>query len=177
MIADMILAVRNACLRGTPSGPPPATVAKVDLDRYLGTWFEAARLPNPEEDGYGRRCVDVTATYAKRRDGSVDVLNVARNANGGMRSTSVRGTARAVDASGSKLVVTFFRLFNGDYWVLGLDPDYRWALVGTPRRRRLWLLSRTPRLDAADYDRAMAIAASAGYDPARVVKTPQSAAA
>ncbi len=177
MIADMILAVRNACLRGAPAGPPPATVAKVDLDRYLGTWFEVARLPNPEEDGYGRRCVDVTATYSRRLDGRVDVLNVARNANGGMRSTSVHGTARPVDATGSKLVVTFFRLFNGDYWVLGLDPDYRWALVGTPRRRRLWLLARTPRLEAADYDRALAIAATAGYDPGRIVKTQQSTAA
>jgi apolipoprotein D and lipocalin family protein len=177
MIADMFLAVRNAFLRGKPADHPPATVAKVDLDRYLGTWFEVARLPNPEEDGYGRRCVDVTATYARRRGGTVDVLNVARNANAGMRTTSVHGWARAVDATGAKLVVTFFRLFNGDYWVLGLDPDYRWALVGTPRRRRLWLLSRTPRLDAADYDRALAIAAAQGYDPARIVKTPQSAAA
>ena len=177
MIADIILAVRNACFRGAPSGPPPATVAKVDLDRYLGTWFEVARLPNPEEDGYGRRCVDVTATYARRRNGTVDVLNVARDANAGMRRTAVRGFARAADASGAKLVVTFFRLFNGDYWVLGLDPDYRWALVGTPRRRRLWLLARAPALEPAEYDRVMAIAAAAGYDPARIVRTPQSAAA
>ena len=177
MIYDMLLAVRNACLRGSPSGPPPATVAQVDLDRYLGTWFEVARLPNPEEDGYGRRCVDVTATYARRRDGTVDVLNVARNANGGMRSTSVHGTARPVDASGAKLVVTFFRLFNGDYWVLGLDPEYRWALVGTPRRRRLWLLSRTPRLGQTEYDRALAIAAAQGYDATRIVPTVQSSAA
>jgi apolipoprotein D and lipocalin family protein len=177
MIANMMLAVRNACLRATPPGPPPATVAKVDLDRYLGTWFEVARLPNPEEDGFGRRCVDVTATYTRRRDGSVDVLNVARNANAGMRQTSVHGRARAVDATGSKLVVTFFRLFNGDYWVLGLDPDYRWALVGTPRRRRLWLLSRTPRLEASDYKRALAIAGAAGYDPSLIAPTQQSAAA
>jgi apolipoprotein D and lipocalin family protein len=176
MITDMMLAVRNACRRGAPPGPPPATVAKVDLDRYLGTWFEVARLPNPEEDGYGRHCVDVTATYARRRNGTVDVLNVARNAKAGMRSTSVRGFARPVDATGAKLVVTFFRLFNGDYWVLGLDPEYRWALVGTPRRRRLWLLARTPALEPAEYERAMAIAATAGYDPARIVKTQQSAA-
>lgn len=177
MIANMFLAVRNACLRRRTSDQPPATVAKVDLDRYLGTWFEVARLPNPEEDGYGRHCVDVTATYTRRRDGTVDVLNLARNARAGMRVSSVRGWAKAVDASGSKLVVTFFRLFKGDYWVLGLDPDYRWALVGTPRRRRLWLLARKPRLEAADYDRALAIASSAGYDAARIVRTPQSAAA
>lgn len=151
MIANMLLAVRNAVLRHRAAALPPATVAKVDLDRYLGTWFEVARLPNPEEDGFGRRCVDVTATYARRRDGRVDVLNVAYDANRAMRRSSVHGSARAVDASGAKLVVTFFHLFGGDYWVLGLDPEYRWALVGTPGRRRLWLLARTPRLAPAEY--------------------------
>lgn len=176
MIADIILAVRNACFRGAPSGPPPATVAKVDLDRYLGTWFEVARLPNPEEDGFGRRSVNVTATYTRLPNGSVDVLNEAYNANAAMRRTSVHGWARPVDATGAKLVVTFFQLFKGDYWVLGLDPGYRWALVGTPRRRRLWLLSRSPQLEASEYDRALAIAAAQGYDPARIVPTPQSAA-
>jgi apolipoprotein D and lipocalin family protein len=73
--------------------------------------------------------------------------------------------------------LTFFYLLRGDHWVVGLDPDYRWALVGTPSRRRLWLMSRTPRLDPAEYDRAMAIAAAQGYDPARVRPTPQTAAA
>jgi len=177
MIANMLLAVRNSCRPRRPVGSPPATVEKVDLDRYLGTWFEVARQPNPEEDGYGRRCVNVTATYARRPDGRIDVLNVAYDANAGMRRSSVHGWARAVDASGAKLVVTFFRLFNGDYWVMGLDPEYRWALVGGPRRRRLWLLSRTPVLEAAEYDRALAIAAAQGYDPARIARTPQSAAA
>ncbi len=176
MIADMFIAVRNALRRGKISGPPPATVAKVDLDRYLGTWFEVARLPNPEEDGFGRRSVNVTATYTRLPNGSVDVLNEAYNANAAMRRTSVHGWARPVDATGAKLVVTFFQLFKGDYWVLGLDPGYRWALVGTPRRRRLWLLSRSPQLEASEYDRALAIAAAQGYDPARIVPTPQSAA-
>ena len=177
MIANMLIALRNAVLRPSEPGPPPATVAKVDLDRYLGSWFEVARLPNPEEDGFGRRSVDVVATYARRADGSIDVFNVAHDAASAGRRRSVRGRARPVDSTGAKLVVTFFGLFNGDYWVLGLDPEYRWALVGTPRRRRLWLLARTPRLEPAEYDRALAIAATAGYDPARIRPTPQSAAA
>ena len=178
MIANMVLAARNAVMRGfAASHRQPTTVAKVDLDRYLGTWFEVARLPNLEGDGFGRHCVDVTATYAKRPDGLIGVRTVACNAKAGMRRTEVSGTARPVNPGGSKLRLTFFYLLRGDHWVVGLDPDYRWALVGTPSRRRLWLMSRTPRLDPAEYDRAMAIAAAQGYDTARVRPTPQTAAA
>jgi apolipoprotein D and lipocalin family protein len=176
MIANVFQVLRKSVLRRT-ADPPPATVAKVDLDRYLGTWFEVARLPNLEGDGFGRHCVDVTATYSKRPDGLIGVRTVACNAKAGMRRTEVSGTARPVNPGGSKLVLTFFRLLRGDHWVVGLDPDYRWALVGTPSRRRLWLMSRTPRLDPADYDRAMAIAAAQGYAAAQVRPTPQSAAA
>jgi apolipoprotein D and lipocalin family protein len=176
MIANMLLAVRHAVLRGPASSDRlPKTVATVDLNRYLGTWFEVARLPNLEADGFGRHCVDVTATYTKRPDGLIGVRTVASNAKAGMRRTQVSGTARPVNPGGSKLKLTFFYLFRGDHWVVGLDPDYRWALVGTPSRRRLWLMARTPRLDSAEYDRAMALAAAQGYDPARVRPTSQSA--
>ncbi len=146
----------------------------VDLARYLGRWYEVARVPNPEQDGAGRRCVDVTATCTRPPDGTVDVLNDARDAAAGMRPRGIRGRARALDATGAKLRVTFFHLFGGPYWVIGLDPAYRWAVVGTPSR--VWVLSRTPILDAPDYDRAIAIAARNGYDPGTIRPTPQSAA-
>lgn len=171
-----LTALRNALFRPAPSGSPPTTVPRVDLARYAGRWYEAARLPNPEQDGR-RRCVDVTATYTARPDGSVHVRNAARDANAGMRATGITGRARKVDDSGAKLVVRFYHLFGGAYWVIGLDPEYRWAVVGTPSRRRLWVLSRTPQMAPADYDRALAIARDQGYDPARIVATPQSGAA
>ena len=178
MITNMFLAARNAFLRRfAASDHPPATVPEVDLDRYLGTWFEVARLPNLEADGFGRRCVDVTATYTKREDGLIGVRTVSFNAAAGMRRSEVNGTARPVNPGGSKLLLTFYYVVRGDHWIVGLDPDYRWSLVGTPSRRRLWLMSRTPRLDPADFDRAMAAAAAQGYDAARVRTTPQSAAA
>ncbi|MBK1720728.1 hypothetical protein CKO23_00460 [Thiocystis violacea] len=177
MIKDIVLALRNALPGGSAaSRHPPATVAQLDLDRLLGTWFEVARLPNLEADGFWQRAVDVTATYAKRPDGRLGVQTVSYNANAGMRRTEVNGMVRPANAGGSKLVLTFFNLIRGDLWVIGLDPEYRWALTGTPSRRRLWLIARTPRLDPAEYERAMAIAAAQGYDAARVRPTPQGVA-
>jgi len=176
MLGNLVLAVTNALRRRKPSGPPPATVPGVDLPRYMGRWFEVGRLPNPEQDGAGRRLVDVTATYTTLRDGSVEVRNAARDAAAGMRPRGIVGRARAKDATGAKLDVRFFRFFGGAYWVIGLDPAYRWAVVGTPSRRRLWILSRTPALDAADWDRVLGIVRAAGYDPASVTRTAQTAA-
>ncbi|CAH2604351.1 Outer membrane lipoprotein Blc [Rhodovastum atsumiense] len=176
MVADILVAAVNALRRRSPPGPPLMTVPSVDLTRYLGRWYEVGRLPNPEQDGNGRRCVDVVATYTARPDGTVTVHNTARDAAAGLRRRSVRARARAVDDSGARLRVVFFGLFGGDYWVLGLDEAYRWAVVGTPSRRRLWLLSRTPALPPDDYARALSIAAAQGYDPARIVPTLQSAA-
>ncbi len=177
MIGDIVIALLNSVRRRQPVGPPPETVPSVDLKRYLGRWYEVGRLPNPEQDGGGRRAVDVVATYTQRPDGTIDVFNAATDAGRGNRRRSVHATARPADATGSKLILVFFHLFSGNYWVLGLDPDYRWAVVGTPSRRRLWLLARTPALPPADYARAVAIAASQGYDPATIVPTQQSGAA
>jgi apolipoprotein D and lipocalin family protein len=179
---DMIENIHSALRSLWPGGStarrrPPATVAQVDLDRLLGTWFEVARLPNLEADGFGQHHVDVTATYAKRPDGRITVQTVSHNAKARMRRTEVTGMVRPADASGARLVLTFFRIIRGHLWVIGLDPEYRWALMGTPSRRRLWLIARTPRLDTADVDRAMAIATAQGYDAARVRPTEQSAAA
>jgi len=152
---------------------PPTTVAQVDLDRLLGTWFEVARLPNLEADGPGQRSVNVTATYAKRPDGRITVQTAACNAKARMRRTEVNGVVHPADPSGSKLILKFFKVIRGDLWVIGLDPTYRWALMGTPSRRRLWLIARAPRIDPADYERAMAIAAAQGFDVARVRPTEQ----
>jgi apolipoprotein D and lipocalin family protein len=155
---------------------PPATVARVDLDRLLGTWFEVARLPNLEADGPWQDSVNVTATYTKRPDGCIRVQTVGHNAKAGMRRSEVDGTVHPADPSGSKLILRFFKLIRGDLWVIGLDPDYRWALMGTPSRKRLWLIARAPRIEPDDFDQAMAIAAAQGYDAARVRPTRQQVA-
>lgn len=164
-----------ACASG-PAGSPVETVSAVDLNRYAGTWFEIARFPTSFQDSSSRRCEAVTATYTLRPDGQVGVTNRCRNALAGGEVIEATGTAYAVAGSNnSKLRVSFFWPFYGDYWVIGLDPAYRWAVVGAPDRDFLWILSRTPTLPAGDYSAAISAAASQGFQVSRLQPTPQPA--
>jgi len=170
-----LMVALGACA-AAPDPRPVRTVAAVDLQRYLGTWYEIARFPNSFQDGRGRRCVDTTATYALRPDGQVSVENRCLDAADGNRQVTASGTAYAVEGSNNaRLRVTFFWPFYGDYWVIGLDPDYRWAVVGAPGRDYLWILSRTPTLSAADRAAALQAATAQGFDVARLQETPQGA--
>jgi len=152
-----------ACAR---AGPPPQTVERVDLARYAGTWYEIASFPS----WFQRGCTATTATYGLRDDGRVSVLN--RCTRDGEQS-GIEGVAWPVDATNARLKVRFFWPFAGDYWVLALDPDYRWSLVGHPDRDYLWILSRTPRLDDALYAELVAKAQAQGFETSRLVRTPQ----
>jgi len=154
--------------------PSPEVVPSVDLNRYAGKWYEIARLPTR----FQRSCAgEVPATYTLRSDGKITVLNQCRASNG--RAKSATGTARVASKKGpnTKLKVTFFWPFSGDYWIIGLDPDYRWALVGGPGHKYLWILSRDPRMNDALYARVVDLAHSQGYDVSRLMKTAQPAAA
>jgi lipocalin/uncharacterized protein YbjT (DUF2867 family)/ligand-binding SRPBCC domain-containing protein len=154
---------------------PVKTVPFVDLDRYLGDWFEIARLPNR----FQRACVgDVRATYVRRSDGLLDVVNRCRTAEG---ETEARGVARIVDErTFARLKVRFapawlswLPMVWGDYWIVGLAPDYSWAVVGDPSRDYLWILARTPRLDDETIAAARALARASGFDVERLGLTPQ----
>jgi apolipoprotein D and lipocalin family protein len=146
---------------------PPATVASVDLARYVGTWYEVARLPNP----FQKHCACTSATYALLPDGRVSVLNRCRTPEG--RLKEARGKAWVVDRrTNARLKVRFFWPFSGDYWILALDPDYRHVLVGTPNRRYLWILSRTPGLPEATVQALLATARAQGFDTTKVLRTP-----
>ena len=170
-----LLLVLAACATAPP-GPPVRTVAAVDLDRYAGTWHEIARFPNTFQDGRGRNCVATTATYALRTDGQVAVTNRCLDANAGNAEAIATGSAYAVaGGNNARLRVTFFWPFYGDYWVIGLDPEYRWAVVGAPGRDYLWILSRTPAMSSGDYAQAVAAAAGQGFDVSRLQPTPQPA--
>jgi apolipoprotein D and lipocalin family protein len=158
---------------------PLPTQDWVDLERYAGRWYEIARLPNRFQE----RCVgDVVATYTLRPDGRVSVVNECREKDG--RIARAEGEARRADAKGpaSRLKVrfapawlSFLGLVWGDYWIVELDPDYRYAVVGDPSRRYLWILSRRPELDAATYDSLASTVARLGFDVSRLERTAQSA--
>ena len=159
--------------------PQVRAVPFVDLDRYAGDWFEIARFPNR----FQRQCVgDVRATYARRPDARLDVVNRCRVADG---ETEARGVARIVDErSFAKLKVRFAPAFLswlsmvwGDYWIIGLAPDYSWAVVGDPGRDYLWILARTPHLDDDSMAAARAVARDNGFDVTRLLPTPQPGAA
>lgn len=159
--AGIVLAIANA--QNLP------TVPAVDLNRYKGTWYEIARLPNRFE----KACVrDVTAIYSPRSDGKIDVVNICRTKNDEMKRS--KGTAKVVANSGNaKLKVTFFWPFSGDYWVLELGPDYEYAVVGEPSRKYLWILSRTPQLEEDLYQKILSRMSARGFDTTKVIRTPQ----
>jgi apolipoprotein D and lipocalin family protein len=148
--------------------PPLEVVPSVDLARYAGKWYEIARLPNR----FQRDCAgDTTATYSLRPDGKITVLNQCRTAKG--RTKTAEGTANVSSKEGpnTKLRVTFFWPFYGNYWIIGLDPDYRWAVVGEPDRKYLWILSREPRMDESLYQQILHRIAGQGYALDRLMKT------
>lgn len=147
---------------------PVRSVAQIDLNRYIGKWYEIAAFPMY----FQRNCVaDTTAEYTLRPDGELTVDNRCRTESGIDQAV---GRAWAVDGAGAgQLKVSFFWPFRSDYWVIGLDPDYRWAVVGNPNRKYLWILSRTPQLPAAELERARQAASAQGYDLAQLKITRQ----
>ena len=138
----LLVVLMSACATTTTERlglPPLQTVAKVDLSRYTGTWFEIASYPQRFQEG----CTGTTATYTLRDDGEIGVVNRCRKGSLQGEEDSAEGRARVVDkTTNAKLEVTFFWPFWGDYWIIDLDPGYQWAVVGHPNRRYLWILSR-----------------------------------
>lgn len=151
-------------------GRPPTAELKVveslDLSRYAGRWFEVARLPN----AFQRQCVaDTSATYTLRPDGKITVLNECRRADGHVDRITGVAKRSSPDQPNAKLRVTFFWPFYGNYWVIDLDHDYRWAVVGEPGRRYFWVLSRDPTIDGPTLDGIVARARAQGYDLSKLM--------
>ncbi|PWK14212.1 apolipoprotein D and lipocalin family protein [Psychrobacter immobilis] len=158
------------------SASTPTTVDSVDLKRYAGTWYEIGRLPMY----FQRNCAsDVTANYTEKTDGSGIIVTNKCVQKDGSGITS-EGIAKPVDESGSKLKVTFLPSWirwlpvgRADYWVLARDADYKTALVGTPDKKYLWLLARSPNVTQETYAKYRQIAQQQGYDLKEFKLTPQ----
>ncbi|HSP06020.1 MAG TPA: lipocalin family protein [Acidobacteriota bacterium] len=157
-----------AIASSSAQSPELKVVPSVDLKRYTGKWYEIARLPNR----FQKDCAAaVTATYTLLPDGKIGVLNQCLDASG--KEKSAKGKAKVADkATNAKLRVTFFWPFYGDYWILDLGPDYEYAVVGEPKRRYCWILSRTQQMEESLYTELLARIAKQGYDTHGFIRTP-----
>jgi apolipoprotein D and lipocalin family protein len=169
-----VMLIMITLFMAAPAQPNPViplqTVPWVDLSRYLGTWYEIAAIPQR----FQRDCVATTATYSMRDDGDIAVLNQCREKTFDGKLKQAHARAWVTDPqTNAKLKVRFFWPFWGSYWIIELDPDYRYAVVGHPSRGYLWILSRTPRMEDAVYQELMRRIEAHGYDTARIVRTLQ----
>lgn len=147
---------------GNPRVPDPCK--SVDLERYLGRWYEVARY----EQRFERGCEAATADYALRPDGKISILNRCRKANG--KIAEARGIAKIVDGeTNAKLKVSFFGPFYGDYWVIDRGDDYMWSIVGEPSGRYLWLLSREAHPGEQEVRQLVNRASELGYNTSMLV--------
>jgi apolipoprotein D and lipocalin family protein len=161
MIA-LLLTMALACEKTMPTDDH--TVTSVDLKRYVGKWYEIASLPAPFQEG----CFCTTAEYSLEKD-HVKVVNRCRRGSPQGEVDEALGKAWPVEGSNnSRLKVSFFWPFKGDYWIIGLDQDYQWAMVGHPQKKYLWILSRSPNMPMELYQSLVSKAKSMGYDVARL---------
>jgi apolipoprotein D and lipocalin family protein len=168
VLGFIVLAAAAAALKA--ENKPLEVVPHVDFQKYLGTWYEIATIPQRFQKG----CVGVTAEYSLRKDGDIDVINTCRQGTLDGKVRTARGKAWVVDGTtNAKLKVRFFWPFSGAYWVIGLDADYQWAIVGHPGRNYLWILSRTPLMDDGLYNELLKLIAAKGYDLSKIKRTLQ----
>ncbi len=151
------------------SGRSLDTVRQVDLSQYLGKWYEVASFPAR----FQKNCTCTTAEYKLNEDGTISVLNQCFDSKKGTWQTA---TARAFvrnQETNAELAVQFFWPFKGDYYIIALADDYSYAMVGTPDRDNLWLLSRNPEMSDNMVTNLTQIAAAKGFDVSRLQRTKQ----
>lgn len=161
----------SSCQSQPQSTPMNYSVVKeLDLQRYLGTWYEIARFPHSFEKGLQ----GVTATYSLRDDGLIRVENKGyKNTLDGKMSVSVGKAKRRSDTEPARFKVSFFWFFYAPYDVMELDPDYQWALIGSASPDYLWILSRTPQMDEGLYQSIVQKARDRGFDTSKLIRVQQ----
>lgn len=150
---------------------PLTVVQSVDINRYLGKWHEIARIPH----GFQKGCKNSTAEYSLREDGDIKVLNSCEIAGKEKRKQAI-GRAWVTDTNtNAKLRVQFFltglklNFLSGNYWIIDLDENYNYVLVGDPSRKYLWILSRQPKLDQVTTGLIVSKAEHLGFDVSKLL--------
>lgn len=171
MKALLLLSFLLSCAFAGGGSNSLTTVDYVDVNQYLGTWYEIEKIPNR----FQRKCNATKADYSLKRNGSIRVLNSCIRNNGSLQTA--KGTATIANrTTNAVLEVSFFflqRWFSGpNYFILDLADDYSYVLVGSPSRDFLWILSRTKTLDANIIENLKAKAETLGFDTTRMKKTP-----
>jgi apolipoprotein D and lipocalin family protein len=136
----------------------------------LGKWYEIARLPTTFQEG----CNETTATYSLLPNGKISVLNECIKKG---KAKTAKGTAKVADkTAGAKLKVTFLWPFSSDYWIIKLGDNYEYAVVASPNRKYLWILSRTPQMREMLFLELLEFAKLKGFDTDRLIRTRQTIA-
>lgn len=180
LLALLCGALLGACA-ANPAGPkddapPLATIAALDVPRYMGTWHEIAKYPNR----FQKHCAsDTRAQYSLQPGGGVQVINRCRRADGsldeaiGSARQSAGPTSPRLEVRFAPGWLSFLPFVWGNYWVIDLDPDYQLAAVSEPTREYLWILSRTPTVPPETYAALLERLARQGFDLSRLAPTPQ----
>lgn len=151
---------------------PLETVANVDLKRYAGKWYEIASYPQRFQKG----CTCTTAEYTPTNEGYIIVENACNKDSVNGEKSGIKGKAFIVENTGNaKLEVQFFWPFKGKYWIIDLDSNYTYAVVGHPNREYLWILSRTPQMEEKTYQEILERVKAKGFDLGMLQKTVQKA--
>lgn len=146
---------------GCSSNKDLQVVKKVELEKYSGTWYEIARFPSSFESSL--KCV--TATYTLKENGKIEVWNKGHKISDASKISEIKGSAWVADEKETaKLKVRFFWPFSADYWIIALDDNYKYAMVGHPNRKYLWILSRKKKLDSEIIQNLILQAKNQGFD-------------
>ncbi len=148
-----------------------STISELDIQRYMGIWYEIARFPHSFE----KDMVGVTATYTLKDDGKIEVINQGRKRSLDGKIKRAKGKAKIPDKSEpGKLKVSFFLFFYGDYYVLELDQEnYQWVMIGSSSDKYFWILCRSPEMDPQIYRELLERAKQRGYDTSKLIQVVQ----
>jgi len=164
IVAAITVGTVSWAAAGTQDPAAVQSVAKLDPSRYMGRWYEIARLPNRFQKG----CVGSYTDYSLRDDGQINVVNSCRSEKDGSLRQA-RGRAWVVDpASNAQLKVSFFWPFRSDYWIIGLGKEYEYTVVASPNRKYLWILGRSATMSDDLYANILQEVERQGFDIKRV---------